>query len=112
MSQITTHVLDTATGKPARPVPVSLYREEENNWIQVGSGITNDNGRIMDLLDASVTLPPGLYKLKFETAVYFKHHNTTSFYPYIEVPFLVRDDAHYHIPLLLSPFGYTTYRGS
>lgn len=113
MSQITTHILDTAKGKPAANVLVFLEKEGEfAGWQALTKGTTDANGRIMDLLPKDTVLPKGMYKLIFEIDDYFKAQKVKSFYPYIEIPFYVRDNAHYHVPLLLSPFGYSTYRGS
>jgi 5-hydroxyisourate hydrolase len=113
MSGISTHVLDTSTGRPAAGILVALKRAaaDKRSWESVGSGITDGNGRIPSVLDASETLHAGTYQLTFHVADYFgdRHH----FHPEIAIQFLVSDpDAHYHVPLLLSPYGYTTYRGS
>ena len=112
-SPITTHVLDTATGKPAAGVSLELSIAEGSGWKKLGSGITNDEGRVGDLLPVDHTLAVGVYKMHFDTGTYFNAHITAGFYPYAEIVFEIRDTAaHYHIPLLLSPFGYSTYRGS
>jgi len=113
MSGISTHVLDTSTGRPASGILVALKRTltQGRSWDSIGSGITDDNGRIASLLDASETLHAGTYKLTFHVADYFDDRE--HFHPEIAIQFLVRDpEAHYHVPLLLSPYGYTTYRGS
>jgi 5-hydroxyisourate hydrolase len=113
MSAITTHILDVSTGVPARGVPVTLERETDAGWEIIGKGVTNDDGRLGDLLDASAGLQAGNYRLTFDTGVYFARQQTEGFYPQVAVAFTVRDAAqHYHVPLLLSPFGYSTYRGS
>ena len=112
MSQITTHILDTTTGKPAVSVPVILYAEETGGWTEMAAGFTNVDGRIADLLSKETQLANGLYKLKFMTKPYFSQSGITTFYPFVEIVFELSSTAHYHIPLLLSPFGYTTYRGS
>jgi len=112
MSQITTHVLDTSTGKPAAGVKVELFFFENNILIMIAEGITNEDGRISDLLNLEDTLQDGLYKIKFDTGEYFFKTGTDTFYPYAEITFKINDNRHYHIPLLLSPFGFTTYRGS
>ncbi len=107
MSPITTHVLDTARGKPASGIPITLEFEIEGRWSKIGEGTTDTDGRVGDLLPADVKLSTGTYRITFATAAY------SSFYPSIEVSFVVEDpQQHYHIPLLLSPFGYSTYRGS
>lgn len=112
MSAITTHVLDTALGRPAAGVPVKLEKAEGHGaWKLVGQGLTDAGGRLRNLLADS--LEAGTYRLTFECATYFISHNVEAFYPLVTVIFAVRDPAqHYHVPLLLSPHGYTTYRGS
>lgn len=114
MIQITTHILDTARGKPAQGVPVILYRQHDNDnyWDIVAANTTGKDGRIQEFADQTGLLTPGIYKLKFETTQYFERHTTSAFYPFIEVVFDVAKGGHYHVPLLLSPFGYSTYRGS
>ncbi len=113
MSQITTHVLDTSLGKPASGVPVVLEVEEiGTGWKQVARGATDEDGRLRDLL-GDAALVEGTYRLTFDTHTYFADRKVTSLYPQVAVVFSVRDAAeHHHIPLLLSPFGYSTYRGS
>ena len=113
MSTITTHILDTARGKPAGGVPATLEVESAGAWELVGKGTTNADGRISDLVPKEVTLTAGVYRLVFETAKYFANNQIEGFYPQVTVVFRVDDPAkHYHVPLLLSPFGYSTYRGS
>lgn len=112
MSQLTTHILDTSKGEPAAVVRVVLYQQENNNWEEIASGITDDDGRIPDLLKKDVMLASGNYKLKFETKEYFEKQSIQTFYPFIEIVFTITDNEHYHVPLLLNPFGYSTYRGS
>jgi 5-hydroxyisourate hydrolase len=105
MSGISTHVLDTAVGKPAEGVPVRLYFQDQ----EVGAGVTSRDGRCADLLQGGAKLKTGVYRIIFEIAEKFPD----SFYPRVEISFRITDSgAHYHVPLLLSPFGYTTYRGS
>lgn len=111
-SQLTTHVLDTGSGFPASHLTIKLQKYFEGSWETFTQGITNDDGRIADLLPPGVTLELGNYKMIFETEDYFEEKEIESFYPGVEIQFKVYDDSHYHIPLLLSPFGYTTYRGS
>jgi 5-hydroxyisourate hydrolase len=112
MSAITTHVLDTSAGRPAAGVPVTLEKQTSGGWQSAGHGVTNQDGRITDLL-AGATLSAGSYRLTFDTAAYFSTSKQPSFYPQVQVTFTVSDAAqHYHVPLLLSPFGYSTYRGS
>jgi hydroxyisourate hydrolase len=112
MSQITTHILDTSLGKPAKGIRINLEEKSGNDWNVIGSGITNDDGRITDLLTNEVKLKHGIYRMVFEVKPYFDKQNVKSFYPGITVEFEVSEDRHYHVPLLLNPFGYSTYRGS
>ncbi len=112
MSQLTTHILDTTRGRPAEGVTIILYQQQTENWRQVSLGTTNEDGRIPDLLNDDAVLDPGVYKLKFETKPYFDKLGVLSFYPYVEISFSITGPEHYHIPLLLNPFGYSTYRGS
>ena len=112
MSQITTHIIDTTKGKPVAGVRISIYQGANDEWTEITWGVTNNDGRITDLLRSDMTLQRGIYKLRFETKDYFDKHHVPTFYPYIEIVFDVTSDEHYHIPLLLNPFGYTTYRGS
>ncbi len=113
MSAITTHVLDTARGRPAAGIPVTLeVLTGGNNWKPVGHSRTDADGRAKDL-QAGAKLEAGTYRLRFDTGAYFRAQGVESFHPEIMVQFAVRDAAqHYHVPLLLSPYGYTTYRGS
>jgi 5-hydroxyisourate hydrolase len=114
MSPITTHVLDTARGRPARGVPVQLERLEDTSPPQVvGMGTTDDDGRLSDLLADDASLEAGFYRIRFDTAAYFETQNVKGFYPEVVITFQIRDPGeHYHVPLLISPFGYSTYRGS
>ncbi len=112
MSPITTHVLDTRLGKPAVDVKATLAMKAGDDWREIGRGVTNDDGRITDLLPPG-SLRIGLYRVCFDTGPYFQSTGITGFYPEVSISFEVADDAdHYHVPLLLSPFGYSTYRGS
>ncbi len=108
MSTISTHVLDTALGIPAAGVRVVLQRVTDG--ATMGTGVTDVDGRVRDL--TSVPATPGAYRLQFETGAYFAASARDTFYPEINIVFTVADSAHYHVPLLLSPFGYSTYRGS
>jgi 5-hydroxyisourate hydrolase len=112
MSQITTHILDTTKGKPAPGVNIVLFQQMDNEWKQVAKSITNDDGRVADLLNKDIVMETGTYKMKFETAAYFEKQNMQSFYPFVEIIFTISTNEHYHIPLLLNPYGYSTYRGS
>jgi 5-hydroxyisourate hydrolase len=110
MIGISTHVLDTARGEPARGVRVVLeHADDAGVWSTAGEGVTDSNGRIAQLLSAPAEA--GAYRLTFFTGEYFE--GQPHFHPQVVVHFLVHDPAaHYHVPLLLSPYGYTTYRGS
>jgi 5-hydroxyisourate hydrolase len=108
---ITTHVLDTSRGCPAAGVPVVLERAVDSAWQRVGRGTTDADGRVSDLLPSAPD--DGRYRLTFETGAYFRAVGDAGFYPEVSVTFEVSPgDDHYHVPLLLSPFGYSTYRGS
>jgi len=113
MSGITTHVLDTSRGRPATGVPVVLEVKEGEGWREITRAITDDDGRVQQLLPAGSALIPGIYRLTFDLDRYFAVQEIEGFYPEASVVFNVRDAAqHHHVPLLLSPFGYSTYRGS
>jgi 5-hydroxyisourate hydrolase len=112
MSQLTTHILDTTKGKPAFGVHVILYHHKKEEWIEVTKGVTNNDGRIPDLLKKGTVMELGTYKLKFETQSYFAKQSIQTFYPFVEITFQVTTEEHYHVPLLLNPYGYSTYRGS
>ena len=112
MSQITTHILDTALGRPAAGVTISLMQKNEDKWTLLAQGVTNEDGRISDLLDPQVTLSAGTYLMQFETGEYHRATGQQVFYPEVAIQFNLADQSHYHIPLLLNPFGYSTYRGS
>lgn len=102
---ITTHVLDTAQGKPASGIPVRLELREPDGWTLIGDGLTDADGRLRTLVRGA--LRAGRYRLIFETRA------VSAFFPEVSISFEVADAAaHYHVPLLLSPFGYSTYRGS
>ena len=110
MSTLSTHVLDTARGRPAEGIRVTL--ERASGEVVIGSGITNADGRVPELVPPSSTLAAGTYQLRFAVAEYFAATRRETFFPEIIVLFRMDDDGHYHVPLLLSPFGYSTYRGS
>jgi len=114
MSRISTHVLDTAKGKPAAGVPVRLERQDSSGkWTSLNSVRTDQDGRCAQLLAEGATLAEGIYRLTFDTATYFAKSNVDGLYPSVEISFRIkRGESHFHIPLLLSPNGYTTYRGS
>ena len=113
MSAITTHILDVSAGCPARGVPVMLEKQTTTGWEIVSKGATDEDGRLRDLLTPDAILQTGNYRLTFDTGNYFAQQQIEGFYPQVTVTFAVRDATqHYHVPLLLSPFGYSTYRGS
>lgn len=110
-SHITTHILDTARGQGAAGVPVQLHSRHGDGWEQIAHGVTDDNGRIAEL--GPDALPAGVYRLTFETGTYFAGQSTETFFPEVALTFTVAEgEAHYHVPLLLSPFAYSTYRGN
>jgi len=111
---ITTHILDLARGKPAAGVPVMLEKGTgTEGWQLVGSGETDADGRLRTLTPDGATLVPGMYRLVFNTRRYLESHAGRAFFPTVSVVFEVTaGDSHYHVPLLLSPYGYSTYRGS
>jgi 5-hydroxyisourate hydrolase/2-oxo-4-hydroxy-4-carboxy-5-ureidoimidazoline decarboxylase len=111
-SHITTHALDTSTGIPANNMLISLKQFKNNKWQPMSVGITNNDGRIADVLPAGQLLKPNTYTMTFKTKDYYESHNQKGFYPEVSIQFTVTDASHYHIPLLINPFGYTTYRGS
>jgi 5-hydroxyisourate hydrolase len=114
MSPITTHVLDTARGTPAQGIVVVLEGPDAaHGWTELARGITGDDGRIVEFDPFIGVLKPGILRLRFATGDYFARSRTPTFYPEVEVVVRIDDPtAHYHIPLLLSPFGYSTYRGA
>jgi 5-hydroxyisourate hydrolase len=113
MSAITTHVLDTALGRPAAGVPIFLEQKcADDTWAVIGRGKTDGDGRLRDLMK-DTALTPGTYRINFDTEAYYRTAGTEAFYPEVSVVFSVRDSStHYHVPLLLSPYGFSTYRGS
>jgi 5-hydroxyisourate hydrolase len=110
MSQVTTHVLDAAFGGPAVGVGVTFDRQTPDGWIEVGGGATDGDGRITSL--GPDVLASGIYRLTFATGDYFDATSRPAFYPEVQISFRLTDASHYHVPLLLSPFAYSTYRGS
>ena len=113
MSPITTHILDTTAGRPAAGVSVQLDFQTTDGWESIGEGRTNDDGRVTDLLDTDHPLLVGTYRISFEIGEYFVRRDVEAFYPSASIIFSVRaTDEHYHVPLLLNPYGYSTYRGS
>jgi len=114
MRGVSTHVLDITRGIPARDLEVHLERSENSgDWRMISSAYTGQDGRCSQLLAEGDLLPPGIYRLAFDTASYFSKHGMPTLYPQIEVTFsVVEGEDHYHIPLLLSPYGYSTYKGT
>lgn len=113
MSGITTHVLDLTRGRPAAGVAVSLARVDGDAVIAIGAGETDRDGRLRTLVPADAALEPGVYRLTFDTGAYFRGQGVEHFHPQVSIVFDVRDATQdCHVPLLLSPFGYSTYRGS
>jgi 5-hydroxyisourate hydrolase len=110
---LSTHILDTAVGRPAANVPVALARWQEDAWRVLSEHTTDADGRCRQLLPEGTMLEAGLYRVSFDTAQYYKSQQVAGLYPRVEIAFEVRDpQQHYHIPLLLTANGYTTYRGS
>jgi 5-hydroxyisourate hydrolase len=130
MSQITSHVLDTSRGKPAEGITISLFESNgelngssnssskngntgQEHWSLLAEGKTNSDGRVPALLAQDRVLPAGSYRVHFAISDYFNGLNEQAFYPYVDIVFNISGDGdHYHIPLLLTAFGYSTYRGS
>ena len=109
---LSTHILDTALGKPATGVSLALAREDRGSWLPQDTGITDADGRCTTLL-AKHPLVAGMYRLRFETHPYFANQSIATLYPFVEIVFTVADPTqHFHIPLLIAANGYTTYRGS
>jgi 5-hydroxyisourate hydrolase len=112
MSEITTHVLDTSRGRPAVGFQVGLQIKSAETWKKLGAGLTDANGRCSELLGGS-QLEAGTYRLLFNAGDYYRDLHVETFYSEISIVFEVsHPEAHYHVPLLISPFGYSTYRGS
>ena len=114
MSAVTTHVLDLSTGRPAAGVEVHLDRlADTGEWSRLGEGETDIDGRLRTLLAGNTPLATGTYRLVFGTGAYFSRLNVPTLYPHVTVVFNAsQSETHYHVPLLLSPYGYSTYRGS
>lgn len=110
MSAVTTHVLDTGLGQPAAGVPVRLVHVSSDGAQHVGEAVTDADGRVPEL--GPDELDPGTYQLVFDTAAYAAATDQRCFFPEVTLTFLVADASHHHVPLLLSPFAYSTYRGS
>jgi 5-hydroxyisourate hydrolase len=110
-SRVTTHVLDATTGRPAADVEVTLERHAGQSWQLITSRRTDADGRISEF--GPTDLERGVYRVSFAVAAYFAARDQPTFYPEVVIPFTLDDEAqHYHVPLLLSPYAYSTYRGS
>ena len=111
--QLSSHILDVSKGLPGADVKIKLekYNKQSKIWAFVDEKNTDTNGRISDFLPSEKD-NLGIFKLTYYTSDYFKKKNTESFYPYIEVVFEIKDKNHYHVPITLSAYGYSTYRGS
>ena len=114
---ISTHVLDTERGRPAAGVRVRLERRDDvgaavDLWSELAEGVTDADGRYRGLVADGETAQMGVYRVRFETAAYYAETGREGLYPYVEIVFSVRDGRHYHIPLLLTANGFSTYRGS
>ncbi|HUO85139.1 MAG TPA: hydroxyisourate hydrolase [Thermoanaerobaculia bacterium] len=113
MAGITTHVLDTSRGRPAAGVAIHLELRSGEQWKRIGTGATDEDGRLRNLISANEALTAGTYRLVFATGEYFRNSGVEHFFPEVTILFRIDDpDQHYHVPLLLSPYGYSTYRGS
>lgn len=112
--QLSSHILDISQGKPAPNVKIALSKQDKNqNWVLIDEKYTDNNGRIKDFLkEESNNNNNGVYKLTFYITPYFEKLKQKTFYPFIEVVFEIKDNQHYHIPITLSPYGYSTYRGN
>jgi len=109
---LSTHALDTARGRPAAGLPVELEQLTDDGWVSLRLGETNDDGRVPGFTDG-LDLVAATYRMSFDTATYFDANGVEGFYPVVRVVFQIREpDEHHHVPLLISPFGYSTYRGS
>lgn len=113
MAQITSHILDTSAGTPANGVFISLMQQQGDDWLMLGSGATDEDGRVSSFSETESALLAGIYKLTFYLSDYYREKGQSSFYPFVDVVFEIEGDGqHYHVPLLLNPYGYSTYRGS
>lgn len=113
MQRISSHVLDTTQGKPAAGIQITLFKWQQPEWIEISQGVTDQDGRIGNFLNQQLTLETARYRLRFSLEDYFAQHQQPCFYPQVEIECqLNAEDEHYHIPLLISPYSYSTYRGS
>jgi len=113
MAQLSTHILNTTLGRPAAGVSINLEQQEGGEWQFVATHQTDDDGRVGAFLPAGTALSQGNYRLTFQTGTYFTANDVEGFYPEVSITFEVtKPHEHHHVPLLLNPFGYSTYRGS
>ena len=112
--QLSSHILDVSKGSPASDVKISLQKQVQNNkWMIIAEKVTDENGWVSNFLPQQENVDNiGVYKLKFYVEPYFQLQEIDTFYPYIEVVFEIKDNKHYHVPITLSAFGYSTYRGN
>lgn len=111
--QLSSHILDINLGQPAPGVKISLSKQKaDKTWVLVDEKITDKNGRVKDFLKEDGKDNRGVYKLTYHVGPYFEAQKQDTFYPFIEVVFEIKDGNHYHVPITLSPFGYSTYRGN
>lgn len=110
---ISTHILDTALGLPASGVPATLEQRIDGTWIALNDIVTDSDGRCKHLLPLGTAVQPGIYRIHFATSAYYAKQGLHGLYPYVDIVFEITDsEQHYHVPLLLTANGYTTYRGS
>jgi len=112
VSHVTTHVLDTSIGSPGKGICIRLKEKNGDQFLTTAIGISNADGRIANLVSPGIRLKPGHYQMCFDTAAYFRDRGVNGFYPKVDIDFEVFDETHYHVPLLINPFGFSTYRGS
>jgi 5-hydroxyisourate hydrolase len=110
---LSTHILDTSRGRPAAGIPVTLEERRGDIWLEVGTAVSDADGRVRTLVPEGREIQPGTHRLRFDVLEYLSGQGGRAFFPSVEISFHVESGAeHYHVPLLLSPFGYSTYRGS
>ena len=111
--QLSSHILDITSGKPAKEVKITLSKQDKSGvWTTVDEKYTDANGRVGNFIKQDGKNHTGIYRLTFHTKPYFEKNKQSTFYPFIEVVFELTDNEHYHVPITVSPFGYSTYRGS
>lgn len=110
---VSVHVLDLQTGQPSAGISVTIERREDAHWVPLAEAVTDTDGRVEALYPAGTPLQQGEYRLTFQTGAWFKARHTETLYPVVQIVMAIDGSAgHYHVPLLLSPYGYSTYRGS